>query len=207
MTCGIYSITNTATGRVYVGQSTHIERRWREHRHRLQNSTHGNDRLQKSWNSRGGSGFSFSVECVVVDPTNLTHIENIFLSMYRLRQGGVYNADGPAESPRTGWRHSEETREKMRLAASRRKPISDETRRKHSLAARGRRDTPQARLNKRLGNAHRSKPVSCFDAEGALVKTYSSTNAVADDGYSPRHVWAVCRGLRARHRGLVWRFL
>ena len=31
MTCGIYSITNLKTGKVYIGQSKNIERRWKQH--------------------------------------------------------------------------------------------------------------------------------------------------------------------------------
>ena len=32
--CGIYKITNNINGKVYIGQSVNITRRWREHRTR-----------------------------------------------------------------------------------------------------------------------------------------------------------------------------
>ena len=32
--CGIYKITNLVNGKVYIGQSIDIKRRWRDHRNR-----------------------------------------------------------------------------------------------------------------------------------------------------------------------------
>jgi len=38
MISGIYKITNKVNGKVYIGQSVDIERRWKEHRQRPFNS-------------------------------------------------------------------------------------------------------------------------------------------------------------------------
>ncbi len=35
MTCGIYKITENETGRCYIGQSKHIEKRWNQYRKRF----------------------------------------------------------------------------------------------------------------------------------------------------------------------------
>lgn len=47
--CGIYSITNTANGKCYVGQSVSITRRWDMHKSCLRRGIHQNAHLQRSW--------------------------------------------------------------------------------------------------------------------------------------------------------------
>ena len=44
---GIYKIENKVNGKVYIGQSIDIEKRWKEHISCLNNRTHHNDYLQK----------------------------------------------------------------------------------------------------------------------------------------------------------------
>jgi GIY-YIG catalytic domain len=58
---GIYLITNTATGSVYVGQSRHIGLRWGHHRHCLAHGTHNNTHLQRAWDKYGSAAFVFSI--------------------------------------------------------------------------------------------------------------------------------------------------
>lgn len=59
--CGVYSITCVASGRVYVGQSVDIERRWRNHRSRLRSGKAQNRVLQGSWDKYGEENFKFEV--------------------------------------------------------------------------------------------------------------------------------------------------
>lgn len=47
---GIYKITNEDTGKVYIGESMNIDRRWKEHKEDLNNNTHTNKKLQNDWN-------------------------------------------------------------------------------------------------------------------------------------------------------------
>ena len=62
---GIYKIENKVNGKVYIGQSIDIEKRWKEHISCLNNRTHHNDYFQKSWNKYGADNFTFSIieEC------------------------------------------------------------------------------------------------------------------------------------------------
>jgi hypothetical protein len=46
---GIYSITNKETGRIYIGRSIDIQRRWKEHKRQLSQGKHGNPRLQNDY--------------------------------------------------------------------------------------------------------------------------------------------------------------
>jgi hypothetical protein len=58
---GIYLITNSANGKVYVGQARKISTRWSIHKHHLRCGTHNNRYLQRAWDKLGESAFVFSV--------------------------------------------------------------------------------------------------------------------------------------------------
>jgi group I intron endonuclease len=58
---GIYLITNTTNGKVYVGQARNINTRWSIHRHHLKHGTHNNRYLQRAWDKAGADAFIFSV--------------------------------------------------------------------------------------------------------------------------------------------------
>jgi group I intron endonuclease len=57
---GIYRITNTVTGRVYIGSSyKSTETRMRQHLYYLCKGTHSNYRMQEEWNTFGKDAFIF----------------------------------------------------------------------------------------------------------------------------------------------------
>jgi excinuclease UvrABC nuclease subunit len=58
---GIYKIVNSQNGKIYVGSSVNIERRWRKHKAALRSGRHRNPHLQNSWDLYGEETFSFSV--------------------------------------------------------------------------------------------------------------------------------------------------
>lgn len=66
-TIGVYAIRNSVTGRVYIGGSTNIERRWRQHRESLNGGWKSatNHRLRDDWSRFGEGAFVFAV----VEPT------------------------------------------------------------------------------------------------------------------------------------------
>jgi len=68
---GIYSICHTASGRVYVGSSIHIHRRFNTHRLDLNHKRHVTWLLQLSWNKHGADAFTFSIIEVVEDRSDL----------------------------------------------------------------------------------------------------------------------------------------
>lgn len=63
--CGIYGIFSAIDGKVSVGSSSDIDRRWRIHRWRLRKNTHPNPHLQAAWNKYGENVFEFRIleEC------------------------------------------------------------------------------------------------------------------------------------------------
>lgn len=46
---GIYKITNTENGQVYIGRSTDIEKRWQQHREALEKGIHHSYKLQQCY--------------------------------------------------------------------------------------------------------------------------------------------------------------
>lgn len=58
---GIYKITNTKNGKVYIGQSVDIDKRFKQHKKLLRNNNHINCRLQDDWNIYGEDSFKFEI--------------------------------------------------------------------------------------------------------------------------------------------------
>ena len=65
---GVYTITNSVTGSVYVGQSVNIRKRWEVHRSTLAAGKHRNCYLQRAWAKYGAGAFVFAVH------TDLSHL-------------------------------------------------------------------------------------------------------------------------------------
>lgn len=61
MNSGIYKITNTYSGKIYIGSSRNVFKRMTEHKSLLRRGAHVNKELQKDWNNYGESVFDFSV--------------------------------------------------------------------------------------------------------------------------------------------------
>jgi group I intron endonuclease len=80
--CGIYQIINIINGKCYVGQSTQLKRRKRDHFRDFRNNVHDNSYLQKSWNKYGESVFSFNI-LIYCEKYELTRYEQYFSDYYK----------------------------------------------------------------------------------------------------------------------------
>lgn len=153
---GVYRITDSATGRFYIGSSVNMAKRWAQHQRRLQLGAHPNPRLQAIWN---------------VDPARLTC--TVF---HAVREGtkdallsceqAALDAAGVGTNPlcmnvlaiagsHLGRKRSAETRARM-AAAQRGKKASEEAKAKMRAAKLGKRQTEEHRRNS--GAARRGKP-------------------------------------------------
>jgi len=154
MTSGIYTVTNYSDGKVYVGSSNHIERRWKEHKKQLRKGTHHSKHLQHAWTKYGEMAFTFEVleEC---EQVHLTGAELFWINTLQTAMDMFgYNMVAVPNST-YGYRHTEETRKIFRELA-RNRVYSEETRRKISEAGKGRRqsqETIEKRRLKQLGSA------------------------------------------------------
>ena len=58
---GIYQILCVPTGKIYIGSTQDINKRWRDHRCLLRCGRHENSKLQRAWNKYGEEAFAFSI--------------------------------------------------------------------------------------------------------------------------------------------------
>lgn len=94
MSIGIYKITNLLNGKMYIGQSVDIEKRWSTHKAELKNNYHYNIHLQNAWNKYGEENFEFSIveECNIdqLNQREIYWISNFdsYENGYNLTSGG-----------------------------------------------------------------------------------------------------------------------
>ena len=94
--CGVYSITNIKTGKVYIGSSKSISDRWWRHKYDLRLNNHSNRHLQRSYNKYGESAFKFQI--IEYCEENERHaLEENYINAYKAHQE-VYNI-APVEKP------------------------------------------------------------------------------------------------------------
>lgn len=96
---GIYSITNCKNGKLYIGSSNNIYRRWREHKNMLHNNKHHSEHLQRAWNKYGEETFLFEIieEC---DENILLEREQYYIDLYSSADNFYgYNESGFAGKP------------------------------------------------------------------------------------------------------------
>ena len=96
MTCGIYKIQNKINGKIYIGQSVNIEKRWNKHKNASQNILdHGYEtHLYRSFRKYGIENFDFSIieECPIAELNQKEKYwiqkYNSFFKGYNLTLGG-----------------------------------------------------------------------------------------------------------------------
>ena len=94
--CGIYKITNLKNNKGYIGQSTDIKTRWKNHKLELKNNAHRNSHLQNAFNKYGEEAFEFRILEETTEE-NLDDAEEYWINYfnstnpekgYNLRYGG-----------------------------------------------------------------------------------------------------------------------
>lgn len=109
---GIYTITNSVNGKVYVGSAYDVSRRWIVHLCLLRSGKHHSVYLQRAWNKYGENAFTFRVEEAVEDRNFLLAREQCWI--WRTGSFGDGYNSAPVAGGTHGFKHSEATKEKLR---------------------------------------------------------------------------------------------
>ena len=116
-TAGVYCITNIINGKRYIGGTKNFRRRFTEHLSDLNRGIHSSQHLQNSWNKHGKEFFVFSIVEHIEDVSIIDKIEQRWLDSCRPE----YNTQIFIGSNR----------------GLKRKPLSDEHKKKLSAAKKG----------------------------------------------------------------------
>lgn len=147
---GVYTITCTANGRVYVGSSINIKKRCGKHLWQLRKGIHENPHISRSWNKYGEEAFVFRMIEAVPDHTKLIEREQFWMD----RLCPEFN-QRPAAGNNLGLKYSEETKRKMSasmMGKTKGRIVTEETRRKISEANMGRKVSAETRA--KLSKSH-----------------------------------------------------
>lgn len=122
---GIYKISNKTNNKVYVGSSSFIQARLRQHKSHLLKNIHCNKHLQSSFNKYGLENFSFELieECEIDNLINREQYWIDFLQTTNREKG--YNKREKADS-NNGLKRSDEARKNMSNSKKGKNFLSDE---------------------------------------------------------------------------------
>jgi group I intron endonuclease len=217
---GIYKITNPK-GKVYIGQSINIERRFKEYK-RLAKRSAG----RKILNSLKGYGvenhiFEVIEECL---KEQLHEREYYWKKHYTSVEDGLncdyFDSSGGPRSEETkrrisegakGKKRSEETKQKLRKPKTEehkqniskaKQNISEETKRRISEGKKGK--TPNR--DYKTWAKQQQKPILQYDLEGNFIKEWEGTKvAAAYLGCDPTTITANLRGITKKGYGYIWK--
>ncbi len=167
----IYKIENSLNGKVYIGQSIEVHRRWYKHKDALRKNAHRSNHLQKAWNFYSDETiWVFSIiDLCNPDKEIMRQREQYWMDLFQsFDENHGYNMS-PAACSLRGFTFnlSPETRKKISEIRKGKKmgPRSEEYRRKLSEAQKGKTKTPEhckaiseAKKGKKMGprsEAHR----------------------------------------------------
>lgn len=133
---GIYIIEGK-DGSAYVGSSINIRKRYKEHVNDLKANRHRNIHLQRSYNKHGAAFFSFRMLEILDSTDNILYYEQLWIDIIftSLDRTQIINI-APKAGNTLGRKHSEETKQKIRLKALGRKK-SDQERLTKSIQLKG----------------------------------------------------------------------
>jgi len=205
---GIYTITNLVDGKMYVGKATDVLKRKNCHFSTLRNQNHVNTHLQRAFNKYGEENFVFelieehpvefldAMECFWINMLSVTNREYGYNLTFGNPNGVSYM---PKESiqkgieSRKGYTHSEETRKKLSLAAKgkTRSPHSEETKLKMSIANHNR--------------VVESKYIHIqMDKQLNIINSFYTLQELRSAGFNYNPVFAASTKVRKTYRGFIW---
>ena len=113
MTIGIYKITNTVNGKIYIGKSQNIEKRFNEHIYGLNRGINHNPHFQNAWDKYGEKNFKFEIIHTLknYNEKEISDLEIYYISKYNsTNQDYGYNFQCGGQGGKLSERQKEEIR-------------------------------------------------------------------------------------------------
>lgn len=157
--CGIYEIVNIVNNKRYIGLSTNIYGRWRQHINALTSKTHYNAHLQSAWNKYGQDNFQFNIveQC---EKECLPDREIYWIAYYDSFNNGYNDTIGGDGA--NGYIMSDEQRQQ----------ISKNNIERFALE--------ENRLKQSIASDHRCTPIYQIDLNGNIVNEWRSIRWAAN---------------------------
>lgn len=206
---GIYRITCTANGKIYIGSAMDFNKRWRNHRVGLNNNNHSNRYMQSAWNKYGESAFIFEIVEFVM-PWSILDREQYWLDKLKPYNRIIgFNVAKSATAPMLGRKGckksvpvSDETKAKLR-AANIGKKQSPETIEKRMLKIRGKKMSPES-IAKTTAANEKYWIVTSPAGEEILIRNLSKF--CAENGLNRGNMITVAQGKRPYNHGWKCRY-
>lgn len=182
--CGIYKIENKINGKVYIGQSIDVYKRWKQHTCELNKGSHHNVLLQNSWNKYGEDNFIFKL-LKTCERVELDYFEECLVKEYDSFNSG-FNLNSGGKSFRE---------------------ISDETRKKLSdfQTNKTEEEKTKVKINRRKAQEDSFTPILQIDLEGNIVKIWNTQRECGDTlKISHGSIWRCLTKQRKTCRGFIW---
>lgn len=179
--CGVYTITNSKTLKVYVGSSAKVKRRWADHRRTLLSGEHANSKLRNSAALHGASVFIFAL-VQPCSPGTLVVNEQAWIDKldavkagYNVRvlahsnAGAVFSAEAKRRMSEAQSGHAVTLATRVKIAASAKgRVVSEATKEKLRAARAGRVFSETTR--KKMSDARKGKVLSAAAVESLRVR-------------------------------------
>ena len=218
---GIYKITNPE-GKIYIGQSINIDRRFGEYR-RMQKRSAGR-KIISSLKKYGYDKHVFEIieECLI----HQLHEREYYWKMhYKSVENGLncdyFDNSGGPRSEETKRKISEGTKGKKRSEVTKQKMKKPKTgehklnisKAKQNISEKTKRKISESKLGKKWSEEHikniikgKQKPVLQYDLEGKFIKEWEGVKvAAAYLGCDPTTITANLRGKTKKGFGYIWK--
>jgi group I intron endonuclease len=199
MTPGIYAIINSINGKMYIGSSINIDKRWYKHRTELRRNEHHSGHLQRAWNKYKEENFYF-ITLLECKDSELHIIEQKVMDSLKPE----YNVLPAAYSPK-GYKHPKEFGNEIseRLKGH---EVSKETREKIGNANRGHRHSKETLEKISLASIGRRKPFKVFNGfispDGVVYKNIFDLRKFSEEhNLNHRDLYHLAGGFQKSHRG------
>lgn len=183
---GIYKITNTIDGKIYIGQSIDIKHRRCCHEYDLRNQRHKNSHLQRAYN-KNPDAFVFEIECTCKEE-DLNNLEVFYIQKYNStdpRLGYNLDAGGGGQG-----RMSEETKKKLSQSK-----IGNQSMKGIKLSDEWKKHLSEAQPHK--------KKVECIET-GEIFDSFA--DAARKTGLNRTKIVSCCTGKRKKTGGLHFKY-